>query len=258
MEDAYYVADGDRFVSTEWTQGPWGAGLQHAGPVSALAGRAVEGLPSDGPMRVARFTLEIFRPVPIAPLTVDARLVRPGKRVQFAEAVVSAGEVELCRASAWRVRAGEDEAPEITEGSPPPGPDGIEPMAAPETGGGKHYIHSIELRFAHGAFFEPTPAAAWARMRVPLVAGEEPSALARVLVFADSGNGISMMLPWDRYLFINTEVTVHLVREPRDEWVCMDAVTRIDPAGVGLAESTLWDRFGRIGGGRQALFVARR
>lgn len=259
--DAFYVPDRDRFVSTRWTAGPWDERSQHAGPVCALAGRAIEALEAPAPMRVARLTLEILRPVPVAPLGVEARLVRPGGRVQYAEAHVTAGGEEVARAAAWRIRvAPEPVAPEVAlGGAPPPGPEGIAPFVPERIAhGGRAYGPAMEWRFARGAFFEPGPAAAWMRMRVALVAGEEPTPLQRVLAAADSGNGISMVLPLPGSVFINTEITVHLAREPVDEWVCVDACSRIAPDGIGLSESTLWDRRGRIGGGRQSLYVDRR
>ena len=120
------------------------------------------------------------------------------------------------------------------------------------------YFTAMEWRGAGGGFFEPGPAAVWMRPRMPLVEGEEPSPLARVLVAADSGNGISSVASPRDYLFINTELTVHLFRLPIGEWVCVDAVSRIDPSGVGVAESILWDEVGRIGRGNQSLLVARR
>jgi hypothetical protein len=120
------------------------------------------------------------------------------------------------------------------------------------------YFTAMEWRGAGGGFFEPGPAAVWMRARVPLVEGEEPSPLARVLLAADSGNGISSVASPRDYLFINTELTVHLFRLPIGEWVCVDAVSRIDPSGVGVAESILWDEVGRIGRGNQSLLVAPR
>ena len=96
------------------------------------------------------------------------------------------------------------------------------------------------------------------RMRQPLVAGEEPSPLQRVLVVADVGNGVSAVLDWRRYLFINVDLTVHLERMPEGEWVCVDAVTLPQPNGVGTAESVLSDERGRIGRAIQTLLVAER
>lgn len=89
----------------------------------------------------------------------------------------------------------------------------------------------MEYRFLEGAFREPGPAKVWMRMRCPLVAGEEPSPLSRVLVAADSGNGVSATLDWRRYLFINVDLSVHLERMPEGEWVCLDAVTLPEPTG---------------------------
>jgi hypothetical protein len=107
-------------------------------------------------------------------------------------------------------------------------------------------------------FLTSGPATCWMRMRVPLVEGEEPSPLARVLVAADSGNGVSSVLDWRRYLFINPDRTVHLHRYPTGEWVCLDARTWVDPDGVGLAEAALYDRTGGLGRTAQSLFVAPR
>ena len=116
----------------------------------------------------------------------------------------------------------------------------------------------MDYRFIDGAFTEPGPARVWLRMRQPLVAGEPTSPLARVLVAADSGNGVSAALDYRRHLFINTELTVHLMREPAGEWVHLDAVTYVGPHGVGLSESVLHDETGRLGRAAQTLLVRRR
>ena len=102
---------------------------------------------------------------------------------------------------------------------------------------------------------EPGPAVVWLRMRQPLVAGEPTSPLARVLVAADAGNGVSAALDYRRYLFINTELTVHLVREPAGEWVCLDAVTRGGPARRRAGRERPVRRAGRLGRAAQTLLV---
>ncbi len=95
-------------------------------------------------------------------------------------------------------------------------------------------------------------------MRSPLVAGETPSPLTRVLVAADSGNGISQVLGIGDYLFVNVDLSVHLVRPARGEWVCIDATTRIGPEATGLATSDIYDEAGRLGAGNQSLLIAPR
>lgn len=171
MADAFYIPDGDGFVSTEWTRGPWDANAQHAGPPSALVGRAFEQLDPDG-FQVARFTMEILRPVPIARLQVHVQPVRTGRRVQYAQAIVTAGDVEIGRASAWRIRTSDAPMPATEQERPSfAGPaDSLElppvPVEAPES-----YFGAMEWRYARGTFTEPGPASVWMRMRKPLVEG---------------------------------------------------------------------------------------
>ena len=93
---------------------------------------------------------------------------------------------------------------------------------------------------------------------LPLVEGEEPSPLQRTMVIADVGNGISAVLDSLAYLFINVDLSVHLERMPEGEWVCVDAVTRPRPNGVGSAESELSDGRGRIGRAVQTLLFSER
>ncbi|MGN6557119.1 MAG: acyl-CoA thioesterase domain-containing protein, partial [Solirubrobacterales bacterium] len=89
MFEAFYERDGDFFRATELTRGPWDPGAQHAGPPAALLGYALEELPKAEEFQVGRVTFEILRPVPIAPVRVEARVVRPGRRVQMVEAELS-------------------------------------------------------------------------------------------------------------------------------------------------------------------------
>ena len=137
----------------------------------------------------------------------------------------------------------------------PAGPDqGTEkPFFA--TGHDVGYHTAMEYRFTEGRFRGLGPATVWMRMRYPLVEGEEPTPLQRVLVAADSGNGVSATLDWATHLFINVDLTVHLHRLPAGEWVCLDAVTIPEPTGIGLADTALSDERGPIGRALQTLLV---
>jgi hypothetical protein len=116
---------------------------------------------------------------------------------------------------------------------------------------------AIEIRFISGEF-GGGPAVAWFRLRVPLVAGEEPSTLQRLAAAGDFGNGISAVLPWDEYMFINPDLTLYIDRVPVGEWICLDARTIISSKGVGIAESVIYDTRGRVGRAAQALLVGPR
>jgi len=261
MNESFYErSGGDHYVATELTRGPWDPGAQHAGPPSALLGREIEGLAGSDQFQVGRVVFEILRPVPIGPVRIESRVLRPGKKVQLVEASLSGEAGELMRATAWLLRKSELDLPDgvVAADVPPPGPEqGWTPEFFP-TGQDVGYHTAMEWKAVAGAFLEPGPATVWMRMRHPLVDGEEPSPLQRALIAADVGNGISAVLDWREYVFINVDLTVHFERMPEGEWVCVDAVTRPQSTGIGTAESELSDQRGRIGRAAQSLLVAQR
>jgi hypothetical protein len=225
-----------------------------------LLGREIERLDSSDGFQVGRIVFEILRPVPIGPVSIETRVIRPGKKVRLVEASLSNDDGELMRATAWLLRPSELELPDdaVVDDAPPPGPDeGWTPEFFP-TGQDVGYHTAMEWKAVAGAFLEAGPATVWMRMRQPLVDGEEPTPLQRALVAADVGNGISAVLDWREYVFINVDLTVHFERMPASEWVCVDAVTRPQPSGIGTAESVLSDQRGRIGRAAQSLLIAQR
>ncbi|QEC49086.1 thioesterase family protein [Baekduia soli] len=256
MSDAIFTPDGDALIPSEHARGPWDPGAMHGGAPCALLARAVERLPTAVPMRCVRLSVEFAAAVPLAPVTVSATLRRGGRRLGLADATLRAGDTEVLRATATLLRTGAVDLPPAPQEPPPPGPEEAAP--ARWTGGGEHpagfHLTGMELRFARGDW-ERGAALAWFRLRMPLVAGEEPSALQRAVAAADFGNGVSRALDFATHLFVNTDLTVHLHREPVGEWVGVDARTDLDPTGTGQATSTLLDARGRVGTGAQSLYV---
>jgi len=259
MADSFYVDDGGRFVSTELTRGPWDPLAQHGGPPSALLCRAIEQTSERDDLQLVRITVELLRPVPLAPLEVSTRMVRAGRNVESLEGAISVDGTELLRARAVRIRTTDLPLPQPDAGPPPlQGPDegrGLDFFPTDQEVG---YHTGMEHRFLEGGFTELGPAKVWMRMRVPLVLGERPSPWQRVLIAADSGNGVSGAVDFRHYLFINPDLTVHLHRQPLGQWVHLDACTVIEPSGVGLATSTIADEHGPLGYGLQSLFIAQR
>ena len=258
MSDPFYLPHGDnRWRATVHTTGPWDARFQHGGPPSALLARAIEQLSPREDMMIARMTVDILGAIPVGDLKLRSRVLRPGRSVELLEAALSAGGREVARAQAWRLLRATQEiaSPQPASTAPPLTADSM-PLAA--EGWVDGYLSAVEWRFAAGAFGQPGPATAWTRLRHPLVPGEPPSPLQRVLAVADSGNGISSELDLANWHFINPELTVHLHREAVGEWICLDAQTAISPGGVGLATSVLSDFGGPIGVGAQSLFIGQR
>jgi hypothetical protein len=256
---AYVALDNGSFASTDLTRGPWHPEHQHGGPPIALAARGIERAAAGlGLAHVARLTANLLRPVPIAELAVAVQTEYAGRNVAHFSAQVSAGGKEFVRCTAVAQREAELDIPSGLQGHPlPQAPRPVEqspvqrfPFSTKTIG----YQDLIESRMAEGAMFRG-PSAVWFRMRCPLVAGEEPSALQRVAVAADSGNGISAILDFRRYIFVNSDLTINLLRKARGEWICIDARTLLGTDGGGLAESRIFDERGLIGRSTQSLAI---
>ncbi|MFC7218355.1 thioesterase family protein [Streptomyces polyrhachis] len=259
--EAFYERVGDgRFLSSAYTAGPWSPDAQHAGPPAALLALAVDEHPQRRPdFRIARMSYEILRPVPVAPLTVRTRVLRAGRSTELVEAALAPeGGGEVMRATGLLVKTSPGSVPEVRPAPEVPGPDDAFDRGFFPIPWEQGYHTAVELRFAAGSVLETGPATGWFRMRVPLVLGEEIAPLSRVLVAADSGNGISSVVDFDRYLFVNTDLTVNVDRHPQGEWVCLDARTTVDAAGIGLAQAALHDEKGPLGRSSQTLYVAPR
>jgi hypothetical protein len=202
---------------------------------------------------MARITFDIARPIPIGELTVTASVTRQGRSVTIVEAALTSGTEPHMRCGALLIREAAGAAPTISH-SPMPFHDAVpkEFFPVPYSVG---YHTSMEVRFAEGSFTEPGPATCWMRAKIPLVEGEDISPLQRVLLAADSGNGVSSVLDFTKHVFINADLTVHLVRYPVGEWVCLQAATSVDSDGIGLTDTALHDEAGQIGRAAQSLFV---
>ena len=255
LADAFYLPlGGGRFSPTGHTAGPWTADAQHFGPPSALLVRALEELGAGQGKQLARVTVEILGPAPLTELSVRARVDRPGRSVELVSAELDGGGRTIARASAWRIATSDTTGVMTSDADPLPSPEDA-PVARWPAGWDTGYLSAVEWRAVAGSPDVPGPATVWARQRVPLVDGEKPSPLQRLFAVADSANGASNFLDPRQWWFINSELTVHLRREPAGEWIGLDATTLVGPNGIGTSTSTLHDTEGPVGTGARALLV---
>lgn len=253
----YYEAlDGEgRFRATGATTGPWDPGMQHGGPPAALLAAVIGRCEPRPGLRLARITVELLAPVPVGELRVQARVVRPGRRVRLVEATLEVAGRPIALARAWQIASQPDVLPPRAPAELPPElPRRSAPLATWREG----YASSIEWRFVSGAFDRPGPAEVWARVRIPLIREEPLTGLQRLLIVADSANGISSELPFADWLFVPTALTVTLHRHPTGEWVFMRARTSLATDGIGSCAADLADADGLVGTATQPLLVAPR
>jgi hypothetical protein len=167
---------------------------------------------------------------------------------------------EVARVRALRIRSAvltlpDDANQAIDQPMPPPEQGVLEHTTWTTTDHVAFHSHACEHSFVEGSWTQPGPIAVWIRLKHPVIEDEVPSGLERAAAAADFGNGVSASLPYEQFLFINPDLTVHLLRPPVGEWIGMRTSSYYGPAGAGLAESQLFDVEGRIGRSCQSLFV---
>ncbi len=238
--------------------GPWSVELQHGGPPSALLVRLAEQLAGAAAGRTdliaARIAAEFLAPVPVAPLTVSARVLRLARSAVLISAELAAADRPCLQARVWFL--GEDSA---DTGVEPPAPAAaVDPSTLPAFDmHGFPYGEHLDWRMVSGAAHQPGPAATWARPRVPLLTGEQWTTLQRLALVGDSASGVSSLLDWDAWSFANVDLDIHLLRQSQDDWLLMEAHTGLG-SGLAMARSSLSDRAGLVGGGMQTLLIRRR
>ena len=252
----------DRFESTRLAAAAWYDDGQHGGAVSALIARAVEQSPSLTPMEVARVTVELFRVLPVTELEVVTSVVREGKKIQTSEVRIYSADLELARGLVQRLRF-----TDLGEDFPP-----IEPPSALPDESGEHFgdvmmftddgqvsfgRNAVQVSHVEGSFAEVGTKTVWFRVTVPLVVGEIMSPTQRAVITGDFANGLTRLAQPQEFVFMNSDLTVRLARQPLGDWIGVRGSAIWDRGGRGLAEITLFDGTGAFATAGQTLFLDR-
>jgi len=103
--DAIYRVDGNRVVTSPAAAGPWDISMQHGSAPAALVVWAAEAILTREPMRIARVTIDLMRPVPVAPLTIETEILREGRKIQLCAVRLLAGDAVVVGATVLKIIA---------------------------------------------------------------------------------------------------------------------------------------------------------
>lgn len=251
-----YEVQGSQALSTANASGPWSAQHQHGAAPTSLICWAVERIPTLVPMQVTRITVDLLRPVPVAPLQIKTQVLREGKKIQLCSVQLLVDNMEVVRANVLKIRATPLALPDSIkdEAVTLPGPDDSRiPKNGP--GGTNAFTTGVQMRIAKGGFRIPGPAAVWFRAERPIVAGDVISPLMRAAIASDYCNGTSSPLDFEKWTFINGDLNINLARMPIGEWILLDAESYIGPNGAGVAFARLGDTQGYFGRAVQSLVI---
>jgi hypothetical protein len=256
--DPIFRVDGNKVVTSPDAAGPWDKRMQHGSAPAALVAWAAEALPTAVPMQVARVTIDLMRPVPVAELSIESEILREGRKIQLCAVRLCADGVVVVAATVLKIRAQAQALPPEIAGLPLtlPGPE--QSMVEPADYAGSPFTRCISMRAARGRFGTVGPGAIWFRVDHPLIAGSPVSQAMRAVVAADFSNGAGPALDFKQWTFINADLTVSLARQPVGEWILLDGESWIGPDGAGIAMSRLADRYGYFGRAVQSLVIEKR
>ena len=266
-DSLFRVADGNgdetpSYLPSPLASGPWNPAHQHGGPVTGLLTREMDRMPSPVPMRLSRITVEMFRGVPLTPLRIETRVLRAGRRIQSVEANLFDEATQVARATGLRIRTDPSmsivascEIPDPDMGAPPEDPPPLRRMRGFTEPPG--FIKAVDL--AREDDFEAGQLAnVWVRLRCRLMQDEETAPIERLATLVDFASGTGNPMDYTKYSSINPDLSVHILREPRSDWIGIRGITFRADDGIGLSTATIHDRKGPIATAQASLLLDRR
>ena len=259
MVEALYVPDGAFFVPTELTRGGWTDDAQHGSPPAGLLGRSIELVPTAAPMQIVRLTIDLFRPVPLRPLSIVTEVRREGRRIQLVDAYIFDGKLELGRATALKIRTTDIVLPASdTAWVDPAGPETIDVLAWEGYGDKsltRFHYDAVEIRTVDDSFIANGPGLSWFRLKCQLVAGEDLTPFTRLATLSDMANGNARSLDPERWSFVNPDTTIYCHRQPVGDYIGMHSAAHQRSTGIGVTDTWLFDPEGPLGRINQAQLI---
>ena len=259
FEEPYFQVDGDTAYPSVHGAGPWDPNMLHGGAPASLIAWIVDNLPSEREMNISRLTIDLKRPVPIAPLKIETRMTREGRQIQAMDVSLFADGKECVRAAALKIRKTDYPPPENAELPEVafPGPEGLDKPERFQREG-PHFNEAIDMRMVPPSQSPVGQAAAWFRFERPFIGGVETTPLMCASAAADYSNGIGSPLDFAKWTFINADLSIHFLRAPVGEWFMLAGEVWIGPDGRGIGHGRLADKDGYFGRSTQSLVIAPR
>jgi len=237
---AFFTRTSQGYLATPAARSPWNHQRVHGRVVSGLLACALEAEFGDPQFMPARVTTDLYRLPEYAPITIETRLVRDGRRIRVVDAEFFSGGVSAARATCQFLRRSAPSPGRVW--SPPPWnaprPDDLPPPEPPARG-----PIGVNLPIPNEGF---GPNRRWFKERLALIEGEVITPFVRVAMSADMTSGIANAAQ-DGVGYINSDVTLYLHRPPRAEWIGYETVDHGATDGVAVGSCRLYDLEGHIG-----------
>ena len=243
MPEHYFTQTSDGFEPLPEARGPWAADMLHGRLLGGLAAHVLERDHGRPQWRAARLTVDLFRPAAMEPVQVQTSLVREGRKVLVADAVMTCGGHTVGRTTAVFLPETQEPPGNIWRPQPSqwPDPDTVPPPADRQSGPDDEM--GWLFRTVEGGFSTGQRSRVWTKDTVDLVEGVPMSPLVRAAVSGDIACPLSNSSDQGLY-YINADYTMLIGRYPDGDWVGVEVDTQIAADGISVASATLVDRLG--------------
>lgn len=235
MTAPYFRSAADGLVPDDSAHAPWSTDMLHGRLIGGLAARTIEARIDDVDRRVARFTVDLFRPAGMTAVSTTATTVRRGRRIEVVDVVVTSDGHDVARATALVLATGTEPPGTIWEPASDPWPDPETVPAGPDEPDSAWHIRTVA-----GGFDSAERSRLWTNDTERLVDDEPMSAFVRAAVSGDLACPIANSGDAGLH-YINADYTLTLARYPVGEWIGLEVAQRIAADGIALASCTLVD-----------------
>ena len=252
----FFRRGGAQILPLPAAAGPWMPNALSGSAVGPLFASLLEDVTPPQPMRVTRLSIEFLRPVPLAPLDYDVRIVREGRKQQILQLTLLASGKPVAQATALRLRclpAREVANVETGDGQPfePPAGTAFAPGIRADNG----MLQWLESRVQSATNAGAPLSDGWFRFLGRIFDDRPLTPLTRAALFADFGNGFAPIFDARQYSYLNADLTLHLARLPVGEWLRLQAQTVDGTGGLAMTVVTMSDAQGTVGWSHQSLLI---
>ena len=248
MPPALFAEKTSGVIATDLTRGPWSHGVMHGGPICGLLSWVVEVALNRTDLICTRLTVEILSGVAVSSLEVSSQLVKNGRKTAVVDGQIHEHGKLVARASSqWLAPSEinsviENRVPDIPAIRADPGSH--PGMEYPRPG---FNADAIDMRVIEGSTEEPGPGRIWIRLDCPLIDGQETSPFQRISTLSDLGAAVGWENSYSGGTYINTDVTLQMIRKPQGEWVFFESHVEKTYQGIACCYSNIYDEKGLLG-----------
>ncbi len=238
MTDPYFTSSPLGYEPGPEAFGPWSPEMLHGRLLGGLAARDLERELVEPGWRVARLTVDLFRPAAMAPVQCTPTVVRTGRRIRVADSLLTCEGHEVARVAAVALTTSPEPPGRIWRPAhdPWPHPDTLDPPVRLDDEEGPAWI----VRTVAGGFDTGEQTRLWSNDTAALVDDEPMSPLVRTAISSDLACPIANSSD-DGLHYINADYTVAIGRYPVGGWVGLEVAQQLAADGISMASATLFD-----------------